>query len=125
TNASLNPVGLGFGTGMGVKGGGAATTTPTQTVLTSTLTLTSANNGQTFNNYRISTTSGDCVDMNGASNVTFENSDIGPCAGRGIYINGGSGNNVYDSYIHVETTAGACCDGHDGVFVHGSNSDTI
>jgi Right handed beta helix region len=65
------------------------------------------------------------VDMNGVSNVTFENSDIGPCGGRGVYINGGSGNSVYDSYIHVETTAGGCCDGYDGVFVNGSNSDTI
>ena len=34
------------------------TPSPTPTVLTSTLTLTSANNGQTFNNYRISTTGG-------------------------------------------------------------------
>ena len=125
TNASMTPVGLGFGTGMGVKGGGAATTTPTQTVLTSKLTLTSANNGQTFSNYRISTTSGDCVDMNGASNVTFENSDIGPCAGRGIYINGGAGNNIYDSYIHVEGASTGCCDTRDGVFVNGSNSDTL
>jgi hypothetical protein len=98
---------------------------PTQTVLTSTLTLTSANNGRTFKNYRISTASGDCVDMSGASNITFENSDIGPCAGRGVYINGGSGNNVYDSYIHVEHLASGCCDTHDGVFVNGSNSDTI
>jgi hypothetical protein len=97
----------------------------TQTVLTSTLTLTSANNGQTFKNYRISTISGDCVDMNGASNVTFENSDIGPCAGRGIYINGGSGNNVYDSYIHVEHAASSCCDTRDGIFVNGSDYDTI
>jgi Right handed beta helix region len=65
------------------------------------------------------------VDLNGASNVTFENSDIGPCSGRGVYISGGSGNNIYDSYIHPETTASGCCDGHDGVFVNGSNAATI
>ncbi len=99
--------------------------TPTPTVLTSTLTLTSANNGQTFNNYRISTTNGDCVDINGVTNVTFENSNIGPCAGRGVYINGGSGNNVYDSYIHVENLATGCCDSHNGVFVNGAGNVII
>jgi hypothetical protein len=125
TIASPNAEGVGAGIGKRVRVGRVATAKPAPKVVTKTLTLTSANNGQTFTNYRISTTSGDCVDMNGVSNVTFENSDIGPCAGRGVYINGGSGNNVYDSYIHVETTAGACCDGHDGVFVNGSNSDTI
>lgn len=99
--------------------------TPTPTVLTSTLTLTSANNGQTFNNYRISTTSGDCVDMDGATGITFENSNIGPCAGRGVYINGGSDNNVYDSYIHVEGASTGCCDTRDGIFNNLSNGTTI
>ena len=93
--------------------------------LTSTLKLTYTNSGQTFDNYRISTTNGDCVDLNGASNVTFQNSDIGPCAGRGIYINGGSGDNVYDSYIHVEKLAVVCCDSHDGIFINGSSNDAI
>ena len=99
--------------------------TPTQTVLTSTLTLTSANNGQTFKNYRISTTSGDCLVMNGTTGVTFKNSNIGPCAGRGVYINGGTGNNIYDSYIHVEHASTGCCDTRDGIFVNSSNYDTI
>ena len=75
---------------------------------------------QTFSNYRISTSSGDCEDINGASNVTFENSDIGPCAERGIYINGGTGNNIYDSYIHVEHASRGCCDTRDGISVNGS-----
>ncbi len=105
---------------------------PTQTVnangvttLTSTLTLTSANSGQAFDNYRISTSSGDCVDLNGATNVTFQNSDIGPCAGRGITITGGSGDKVYDSYIHVENLATGCCDSHDGIFINGSSNDAV
>ena len=97
----------------------------TPTNLTSTLTLTSDNNGQTFSNYRISTAAGDCVDLNGATNVTFQNSDIGPCGGRGIYINGGSGNSVYDSYIHTEHASIACCDTFDGIFNSNSNGTTI
>ena len=95
------------------------------TTLTSTLILTSANNGQLFSNYRISTTSGDCVDLIGASNVIFEASDIGPCAGRGVAINGGSGDNIYDSYIHVENKATSCCDSHDGIFITLSSKDTV
>jgi Right handed beta helix region len=102
-----------------------STPTPIQTVLTSTLTITSADNGQAFNNYRISTSSGDCVDINGASNLTFEHSNIGPCAGRGVYINGGTGNNIYDSYIHVEHASISCCNTRDGIFVNGSNYATI
>ncbi|MGI8959269.1 MAG: hypothetical protein ACR2IV_05835 [Bryobacteraceae bacterium] len=83
-----------------------------QTTLTSTLTLTSTNNGQTFDNYRISTTSGPCVKMTGVSNVTISNSNIGPCGqdnsdadSNGIEIIDGTGNNIYDSYIHVENRA--------------------
>ncbi len=90
------------------------TPTPTSTPITrtTTLVLTSANNGQTFNNYRISTTSGPCVSITGASNITIENSNIGPCGqnnsdndSTGIEMSGGSGINIYDSYIHVETEA--------------------
>jgi len=95
------------------------------TILTSTLKLTSANSGQLFDNYRISTNSGDCVDLSGASNVTFQNSDIGPCAGRGVAITGGSGDNIYDSYIHVEKRATGCCDSHDSIFINFSSNEMI
>jgi hypothetical protein len=106
-----------------------STPNPTHTVLTSTLTLTSANNGQTLNNYRIRTTSGPCVIVSGATNVTIENFQIGPCGtnhstsqSQGVYIYNGSSNiNIYDSYIHVEKLASGCCDTHDGIFVNGSN----
>jgi len=101
------------------------TSPPTQTVLRTTLTITNASNGQTFSNYRISTTSGDCVDMNGVTGVTFENSDVGPCGGRGIYVNGGENNSIYDSYIHVEGASTTCCDSRDGIFIDRSNFATI
>jgi hypothetical protein len=106
---------------------GAAKAPPTgdPKVLTTTLKLSSADDGQTFAQYRISTKSGDCVDINGASKVTFVSSNIGPCAGRGIYINGGSGNRIYDSYIHVEGPSRRCCDTRDGILVRGSSSTTI
>jgi Right handed beta helix region len=104
-----------------------ATPTPAsgQTVLTSTLTITSADNGKVFNNYKISTTSGDCVDVNGATNVTIQNSDIGPCAGHAVLLNGGSNNSVYDSYLHSEGPGNGCCDNHEGVHVLNESGDAI
>jgi hypothetical protein len=94
----------------------APTPTPkpvsTPKALTTTLTITSANNNQTFDNYRISTTSGPCVTITGATNITISNSNIGPCGqdnsdndSTGIEMHGGSGINIYDSYIHVENRA--------------------
>jgi hypothetical protein len=93
-------------------------------ILTSTLVITSADNGKTFSDYRISTTSGECISIIGASDVTIESSNIGPCgddrsthASNGIHISDSTGINIYDSYIHVENQASACCDTHDGVLV--------
>lgn len=84
----------------------------TPITMTTTLTLTSANNGQTFDHYRISTTNGPCVKMVNVSNVIISNSEIGPCGqnnsdndSTGIEIIGGSGDKIYDSYIHVENRA--------------------
>ena len=102
---------------------GASTEKPT--VLTTTLKLSSADNGRTFAQYRISTKNGDCVDIDGASNVTLASSNIGPCAGRGIYIKSGSGNNIYDNYIHVEGASRRCCDARDGILIRGSRFTTI
>jgi hypothetical protein len=93
-------------------------------------------NGQsnvTYSGLRISTTSGDCVDIVNSTNVTIENSNIGPCgsdnttdASNGIHISGGSGISVYDNYVHVEHLASDCCDSHDGVLVdNGSSGATI
>ena len=110
----------------------APTSTPTSAAitLTSTLNLTSANNGQTFNNYRISTTSGPCVLGNGVSNVTIENSNIGPCGSSsgsdasGVHFEGGSGNAVYDSYIHVQTNGSGNNMTYAGIFFDGSTNGT-
>jgi len=106
--------------------------TPTPTTITSTFIIDGQSN-TTYSGLRVSTTSGDCVDMVNSTNVTIENSNIGPCGtsnstaqSNGIHISGGSGNNVYDSYIHVERLASGCCDTHDGVLVDGASSgDTI
>ncbi len=95
------------------------------TELRSTLRLSGANDGQVFTGYRISTAAGDCVDIKGARNVTFRNSDIGPCGGRGIYIEGGSGNRIYDNYIHVEGAARRCCDTRDGILIRDSDFSAV
>jgi parallel beta-helix repeat protein len=108
--------------------------TPTlaPTTRTTTLVITSADNGKVFSNYQISTTSGDCVVISGASNVTFQNSDVGPCGtnnttstSNGIHIIGGTQNKVYDNYIHVENLASGCCDTHIGILVDSSSHNLL
>ena len=81
-----------------------------------TLLITSANDGQTFQNLKITSKSGNCVTVTGAANITIQNVEIGPCGGRGIEISGSSGINIYDSYIHTETLSPGCCDNNDGIY---------
>jgi hypothetical protein len=73
-------------------------------------------NGTVIQGLRITSTSGNCVTITNSTNITIENSEIGPCAGNGVVISGGSGTNIYDSYIHPETQATTCCDHNDGIF---------
>jgi len=91
----------------------------------SALLITSANNGQTFQNLRITSLTGDCVSIQGAANITLQNVEIGPCAGRGIDISRGSGIHIFDSYIHPETLSKGCCDNNDGIFAHNDSSDIL
>ena len=59
----------------------------------------------------------------GASNITIQNVEIGPCAGNGVDISGTTGVYIYDSYIHPETLSPGCCDKNDGIFVHNNSRD--
>jgi Right handed beta helix region len=80
-------------------------------------------NGTTIQGLKITSTTGDCVTIINSSNVTILNSEVGPCTGNGIKINGGTGINIYDSYIHTETLATGCCDTNDGIFAYGGTSN--
>ena len=91
----------------------------------SALLITSANNGQTFQNLKITSQTGDCVTIRGAANITLHNVEIGPCSGRGIDISKGSGISIFDSYIHPETPSKGCCDNNDGIFAHNDSSDIL
>ncbi len=73
-------------------------------------------NGTVIEGLRITSNSGACVTITNSTNITIQNSEIGPCAGNGIAISGGSGINIFDSYIHPEALASACCDRNDGIF---------
>jgi len=79
----------------------------------------------TYSRLNISTSNGDCIQLINSTNVTIQASNIGPCGGRGVLINGGTGNKIYDNYIHVENLASGCCDTHDGVAVYNSANDTL
>jgi hypothetical protein len=79
-------------------------------------------NGTVIDGLKI-TSSGTCVTITNSTNITIQNSEIGPCGGNGIAISGGSGINVFDSYIHPETLAIGCCDHNDGIFAQGGTHD--
>jgi Concanavalin A-like lectin/glucanases superfamily/Right handed beta helix region len=111
----------------------AATPTPsfTPTQITSTYIINGQSN-VTYSGLQISTTSGNCLEILNSTNVTIENSNIGPCgtnsssaSSNGIYISGGTGNNIYDSYIHVQNLSSDGADDHEGILVSGSNNTTI
>jgi len=80
-------------------------------------------NGTVIEGLRITSNSGDCVKILNSTNITIQNSEIGPCAGNGIKISGGSGINVFDSYIHPETLSAGCCDHNDGIFAYGGTQN--
>jgi hypothetical protein len=88
--------------------------------------------GTVIKGLKITSTSGDCVQVINSTNVTIEQSEIGPCGtnntttpSRGVYISGGTGINVFDSYIHVENLTSGCCDSHDGIQLNGTTYATI
>ena len=82
-------------------------------------------NGTIIEGLRITSSSGTCVTILNSTNITIQNSEIGPCAGNGIAISGGSGINIFDSYIHPETLASGCCDHNDGIFAWGGTHDLL
>jgi Right handed beta helix region len=83
----------------------------------------SGENGRVIQGLRISSQSGDCLKITNSTQITIQNSEIGPCAGNGIEISGGSGIKVLDSYIHPETLSPRCCDHNDGIFASGGTQD--
>jgi hypothetical protein len=82
-------------------------------------------NGTVIEGLRITSSSGTCVTITNSTNITIQSSEIGPCAGNGIAISGGSGINIFDSYIHPETLAAGCCDHNDGILASGGTHDLL
>ena len=83
-------------------------------------------NGKVIQGLKITSTTGDCVQITNSTNITIQNSEIGPCAGNGINISGSNGVQIYDSYIHPETQSPSCCDNNDGILgQNGSQNLTI
>jgi hypothetical protein len=82
--------------------------------------------GVVIENLRITSTTGDCIQVIDSTDITIRNSEIGPCTGGGaanaISISGGSGIAIYDNYIHQADTRAGCCDTHDGIFAAGGSA---
>jgi hypothetical protein len=89
-------------------------------------------NGIVIDNVHITSTTGNCLTITKSTNITVENSEIGPCGtdsqsgrGNGISMTSNNGVYIYDNYIHVETATNKCCDRHDGIFGEDNRNVTI
>ena len=76
--------------------------------------------------YKIRSATGNCITVTNSTDITIEDSQIGPCGtagatvlGNGIEINSSKGVFIYDNYIHPQTLSSGCCDTHDGIFGNG------
>lgn len=81
-------------------------------------------------NLRISTKTGSCITIFDSTNITIQESQIGPCGKEGgqkhgIKIEKSSGIQIYDSYIHPEHRAKECCDNGDAIFMENASKITI
>jgi hypothetical protein len=78
-----------------------------------------------YSHLTVATSSDDCVDVSNSTDITIEASQIGPCGGEGVSVNGGRDIRILDRYIHPETLSPGCCDYNDGVLVSGATRVTI
>jgi Right handed beta helix region len=72
--------------------------------------------GTIIDGVRISSKQGDCIRIVDSTNITIRNSVIGPCAGRGVSIEGGSQVSIVGNRIQSQFKPRECCDTGDGVF---------
>jgi Right handed beta helix region len=80
---------------------------------------------RTYKRLRVVTAAGDCVTVAGSSDITIEESEVGPCGGNGVIVGASSNIRIYDSYVHPETRSRSCCDRHDGILLENSSDVTI
>jgi hypothetical protein len=78
-----------------------------------------------YSGLSIRTRLGDCIQVQHSTDITIEESEVGPCGGTGITLDGGNNIKILDSYIHPETKSHGCCDQNDGIFVEGAKAVTI
>jgi hypothetical protein len=87
--------------------------------------------GVVVSGLNISTTSGPCIQIINSTNITIQQSQIGPCGQNGTANDSqgisiwNSSVNVYDSYIHVENLASVCGQSHDGILINNSNGPVV
>ncbi len=103
---------------------------PSATHLVSSPLVIEGQRDVVISNVQITSTTGNCITVAKSTNITIENSEIGPCGtaggtsrGNGIELIGSNGVYIYDNYIHVETATSRCCDRHDGIFGQDGNQN--
>jgi nitrous oxidase accessory protein NosD len=81
--------------------------------------------GTVIDGVRVSSEDGDCITIRDSSNITVRNSVIGPCAGRGIWVDGGSEISIIGNQIQTQYKPAECCDTGNGVYARLTSAITI
>lgn len=82
-------------------------------------------NGQVIENLIISNPSGDCVQIKNSSAIVLRNLQIGPCNGRGVYLENASDITIETSTIETGYRPLTCCDLGSGILSFQSTQVTI
>jgi len=98
-------IGKGIGTGIGT--GSDSINTPTSPLIASGPIVINSEQDVLISGLRITNPNGDCIQVqNASSNITIENSEIGPCGDIGIKIEASNTVTVRNNYIHDTQTEG-------------------
>ncbi|NOY17522.1 MAG: choice-of-anchor D domain-containing protein [Gammaproteobacteria bacterium] len=86
-NLNISSNSQGSQNSVALSGTGDSTTSSPSNLISSGPVVIDGQQGVVISGLRISNPDGNCIDIRGGStNIVIENSEIGPCAGKGIYI---------------------------------------
>jgi len=81
--------------------------------------------GIVIDGVRVFSEDGDCITIRDSTNITIRNSVIGPCAGRGVWVDGGSVVAIVGNKIQTQYKPQECCDTGNGVYARLTDGITV
>lgn len=81
--------------------------------------------GEVIENLAVSNPDGDCIHIRNSRDIQLRNLKIGPCQGRGIYLEEAAGILIEGSTVETDFQPPSCCDWGSGILVDRSVDVTI